>query len=219
METYIGKVCERHPALGGLREKHRWLCVDCLKMRRAERAAKAKQLRALIGHKRRGRPRSSPEEIAQRAAALKAKRRSDLLSQEQKRQLKTLMFGSVRAAENHRRQRVKVKRRLLARQEGDYAHLGVRSLRRHPSPRATYEELNTLWGAQNGRCGLTGLPFLPGVQPHLDHKVPASKDGASTIDNLQWVHPMANHAKGSHSVEEFRAWVLAAADSLRGQAQ
>lgn len=70
-----------------------------------------------------------------------------------------------------------------------------------------------LWQAQDGRCALTGLA-IDGV-PHLDHRVPAALGGAHTISNLQWVHPMANSAKNKFSEQEFRTWLLAAADALR----
>ncbi len=79
-------------------------------------------------------------------------------------------------------------------------------------PRATRRQLLALWGRQGGRCALTGLPV---AKPQLDHRVPVAAGGPHTIDNLQWVHPMANHAKGSRSVAEFREWLLAAADALR----
>lgn len=80
---------------------------------------------------------------------------------------------------------------------------------------ASKRELYVLWVAQGGRCALTGLP-IDGV-PHIDHVRPASAGGAHTIDNLQWVHPMANMAKNKHSVAEFQEWLLAAADALRAK--
>lgn len=86
------------------------------------------------------------------------------------------------------------------------------SHRSRGQPRASIRELRALWERQKGRCALTGLPV---ERPHLDHIVPAAAGGAHTIDNLQWVHPTANHAKNGSTVEEFRAWLLAAADALR----
>jgi 5-methylcytosine-specific restriction endonuclease McrA len=55
------------------------------------------------------------------------------------------------------------------------------------------------------------------AEAHLDHRIPVAAGGPSSIDNLQWVHPMANSAKGSRSDGEFRAWLLAAATSLRAK--
>lgn len=81
--------------------------------------------------------------------------------------------------------------------------------------KASRRELLALWQKQGGRCGLTGLP-IPGV-PHLDHIVPVSEGGASTIDNLHWTHPIANMAKNSYSVDQFRTWLLAAAESLKAK--
>jgi hypothetical protein len=52
------------------------------------------------------------------------------------------------------------------------------------------------------------------VRPHLDHKIPVCTGGTSQIENLHFTHPMANHAKNSSSVEEFRQWLLEAAQAL-----
>lgn len=94
------------------------------------------------------------------------------------------------------------------------AHVALK--KRSPGQaRATRRELLTLWRKQDGRCGLTGLPITGA--PHLDHKIPVSIGGASTIDNLHWVHPIANMAKNNYSVDEFQTWLLAAADSLRAK--
>jgi 5-methylcytosine-specific restriction endonuclease McrA len=73
-----------------------------------------------------------------------------------------------------------------------------------------------LWLKQGGRCALTGVP-LEGVVPHLDHIVPRAKGGSNAPDNQQWTHPAANRAKGEMTDEEFRTWLLAAADALRSQ--
>jgi 5-methylcytosine-specific restriction endonuclease McrA len=40
----------------------------------------------------------------------------------------------------------------------------------------------------------------------LDHKVPLSKGGSSTIDNLQVSLVCLNNIKGSHSNEKFVKW-------------
>jgi 5-methylcytosine-specific restriction endonuclease McrA len=79
---------------------------------------------------------------------------------------------------------------------------------------ATGAEIVSLWHQQGGRCALTGLVLEPHYA-HLDHRIARVRGGAHTIDNLQWVHPMANYAKNTSTIEEFRVWLLAAADSLR----
>jgi hypothetical protein len=76
---------------------------------------------------------------------------------------------------------------------------------------ATGAEIVALW---TGRCALTGMKITP-EYAHLDHRVPRSQGGMHTKENLQWVHPMANYAKNSNTAEEFRRWLLAAADALR----
>lgn len=118
-----------------------------------------------------------------------------------------------------REQRKKKVRTARARAEADWAYLASKKLKCYPAPRATRAELAALWERQGGRCGLTGARIPEGLRPHVDHIVPVSVGGASTIDNLHFTHPMANHAKNGSSVEEFRAWLLAAADGLRRKTQ
>ena len=108
----------------------------------------------------------------------------------------------------------KARRLARARTELDFGYLARKQIKRYPMPRANTAELRALWESQGGKCGLTGMS-LAGVRPHIEHKVPVSRGGGSAIGNLQFAHPMANHAKGTASVEEFRAWLLAAADALR----
>ena len=109
----------------------------------------------------------------------------------------------------------KERKRLRALAERDYGYLGKKQLRRYPGAKAGVADMRALWTAQGGRCGLTGAPIPPEVRPHVDHIVPVSKGGGSLVGNLHFVHPMANHAKNSHSVEEFRTWLLEAAEALR----
>lgn len=89
-----------------------------------------------------------------------------------------------------------------------------RSLKKRAAglPRATRQELQDLWLNQKGKCALTGLVLQ--CVPQLDHVIPVVIGGQHTVDNLQWVHPMANYAKLNRSVAEFEDWLLAAAAAL-----
>ena len=63
-----------------------------------------------------------------------------------------------------------------------------------------------LWEKQDGKCALTDkeIPFLDvfnGDKVHVDHIVPWSKGGSTTIDNAQLVTAEAN-LKKSNKIEE-----------------
>lgn len=76
---------------------------------------------------------------------------------------------------------------------------------------ATAGELWSLWHKQRGRCALTGAR-LTRETAHLDHRVPRSKGGANTVDNLQWVHDMANRAKHTRTDEQARRFFAEVAE-------
>ena len=111
-----------------------------------------------------------------------------------------------KAAERERRCRNQAKRREEAQRGGRPWNSGSRRTK------AACDLLD----AQGWRCGLTGLKLAPDTL-HLDHKVPKSKGGSDGLENKHWVHPAANYAKGNMSIEEFRTWLLAAADALRNK--
>ncbi len=73
-------------------------------------------------------------------------------------------------------------------------------------PIATGEQLVALWHLQDGKCALTGVSISPD-EAHLDHRIPRSKGGPHTVDNLRWVHAAANLAKGAGTDEAFYAWL------------
>ena len=52
------------------------------------------------------------------------------------------------------------------------------------------------------RCALTGRVLTPETVS-LDHIVPLSRGGGSTLDNIQFVTREANQAKSTMSQEEF----------------
>ena len=64
--------------------------------------------------------------------------------------------------------------------------------------------LMALLESQDFRCALTGQHLTP-TEATLDHKVPVSKGGDHSIDNVWWVHSDANTAKGTMGVDEFVA--------------
>jgi hypothetical protein len=66
---------------------------------------------------------------------------------------------------------------------------------------ATVPETRALWDKQNQECNLTGDVLDQTAE--CDHKMPVSRGGPSTIDNLQWVAPQVHRAKGNMTNEEF----------------
>ena len=67
----------------------------------------------------------------------------------------------------------------------------------------TNDQISYLWWSQHGRCVYSGRQLTPGVDAHLDHRMPTSKGGKSLPDNLQWVHSEVNHAKRALLEESF----------------
>ncbi len=58
---------------------------------------------------------------------------------------------------------------------------------------------------KNNICPYTGETLILGLNTHLDHILPRSRypDLATSIDNLEWVSAVANHAKGTMTKKEF----------------
>ena len=69
--------------------------------------------------------------------------------------------------------------------------------------RATAKQLASLWKSQKGKCALTGRRLDRSAQ--LDHRHPKSKNGADTIENLQWVCAEVNYAKRDLTHGQFTA--------------
>lgn len=202
MKVVFTKPCVRHPEKRGERLARNYACVVC------ERERKKRW-------KERQRARRQAERAA-RKAALRAEQEMMRAAERQARAARKAALRAVNAQkEVARKIEQKKRRKLRARAESDFAYLAARQLLRYERPRATRIELEALWARQRGRCGLTGLLIGPSARPHIDHIVPVARGGSSSVDNLHFVHPMANHAKNSHSVAEFREWLLAAADALR----
>ncbi len=72
--------------------------------------------------------------------------------------------------------------------------------------RVTALELFALWRRQHGRCPLSGRKLNGNA--HLDHIIPSSKDGKHGIENLRWIDPVVNVARGNMSDGEFIAMCL-----------
>lgn len=66
---------------------------------------------------------------------------------------------------------------------------------------ASTAELQNLWNSQYGICALTGVNIAVHTA-RLDHKIPISKGGGHTIDNLQFVTHTANQMKHSLTEDE-----------------
>jgi hypothetical protein len=64
------------------------------------------------------------------------------------------------------------------------------------------DQLETLYREQAGQCSLSGVT-LTQHNMVLDHRIPKSKGGEHSIDNLQWLCDKVNTAKGTLSQEDF----------------
>lgn len=61
--------------------------------------------------------------------------------------------------------------------------------------------LSRAWYSQRGRCAYTGKPL--GRDAQVDHKIPVSRGGMNTAENLHWVTPDANFVKRNRTHAEF----------------
>jgi len=78
------------------------------------------------------------------------------------------------------------------------------------------EALAALWDAQGGRCALSGVELVPGVNASVDHVVHQSRNGKAEISNLRWLDLSTNRARNALTDAEFVAMcrrVVAVADS------
>ena len=56
---------------------------------------------------------------------------------------------------------------------------------------------------QKFKCAISEIDIRPGVNASLDHVIPKSRGGLSTIDNLRWVDVRVNKAKNNMLDTEF----------------
>jgi DNA-binding CsgD family transcriptional regulator len=89
------------------------------------------------------------------------------------------------------------------------AKLGVTSVKQLNPARGDESEskineagLMALLESQEFRCALTGQYLTPD-EATLDHKIPISKGGEHSLDNVWWVNADANTAKGTMDVDQF----------------
>lgn len=52
-------------------------------------------------------------------------------------------------------------------------------------------------------------PYCKSVAMHIDHRVPLSRGGEHSFDNLQMICEICNRAKGASTEEEFLGWISA----------
>lgn len=71
----------------------------------------------------------------------------------------------------------------------------IRALASSNGKCAKAKDLHNLWEDQAGKCAYTGLTLNPGETASLDHKIPRSKGGTDSKNNLQWVHIDINFMK------------------------
>jgi CRISPR/Cas system Type II protein with McrA/HNH and RuvC-like nuclease domain len=65
--------------------------------------------------------------------------------------------------------------------------------------------MKALFDAQAGRCTYTAVALVPGVNASVDHRVPISRGGPHSIENVHWVDRRVNIAKADMTHEEFIA--------------
>ena len=71
-----------------------------------------------------------------------------------------------------------------------------------------------IWNNQKGCCAVTGLPLVPGSTATLDHRIPVSKGGTNSRENLQFVHSAVNAFKWDNYEQDFREMILEVAPDL-----
>jgi hypothetical protein len=77
----------------------------------------------------------------------------------------------------------------------------------HLGSRKHYKKLLGLWEKQNGLCSYTKVALIPGINAHLDHKTPLSREGTNQTYNLHWIDKRINFLKDTQTHEEFVASV------------
>ena len=120
--------------------------------------------------------------------------RSDPIKKERIKETQRKCYAK-NGKENQRKRLAKMKQEDPWRYKANTIHPNVRGKLRQ-------NELKQIWERQNGKCALTGRQ-LDFWTMELDHKIPLSRGGKSTIENLQWTCEEANQAKKDLLDDEF----------------
>lgn len=59
-----------------------------------------------------------------------------------------------------------------------------------------------LWEEQGGKCAISGLDLVPGLNIEIDHILPLSRGGSSNPVNLRLLHKFINKLKDNFTDEE-----------------
>lgn len=59
-----------------------------------------------------------------------------------------------------------------------------------------------LWHEQKGKCAISGLDLVPGLNIEIDHIMPLSRGGSSKKENLRLIHKFINKLKDSFTDDE-----------------
>jgi len=74
---------------------------------------------------------------------------------------------------------------------------------RHLRKSGSWTALRDLFVRQGFRCAYSGCHLVLGGNATIDHRIPKSKGGKCTIDNLQWVTGEINDLKGCTNHDDF----------------
>ena len=75
----------------------------------------------------------------------------------------------------------------------------------HFGTRKLGQSLRELWDSQKGLCVYSGEALIPGFNASLDHKIPITRGGHISLENVQWVSKRVNIMKTDMSDGEFIA--------------
>lgn len=73
----------------------------------------------------------------------------------------------------------------------------------HFGTRKFGDNLLELMEKQGWGCAYTGVRLVPGQNASLDHKIPITKKGILSLENVQWVSTVVNRMKSNMTDEEF----------------